>query len=238
MSSPIHQPRDVTNDTHRVGTIAAARVGRELSKLGFLIATLSSLTLFACAQPLDEATTPSTPAELVANIRFALNHDLLLSDDFYTEAYLGKFTGGTKIEIAKEEKLHRLGVQVTGFPMLAPVRLGNILLEGVEFQLGRTTAEGGVERVIGVLSFHGTDRSLELDQIVGYLGSGWHEDQEAESQKFMAIAREPFNPPAKPSLIIAYDLGPSNPTRKKNLSLDFGSDRRLGSVTFIEFEVR
>lgn len=39
---------------------------------------------------------PTTPIELLKNLQFALNSEMLLREDFYTEENLRKLTGGTK----------------------------------------------------------------------------------------------------------------------------------------------
>jgi hypothetical protein len=58
---------------------------------------------------------PTTPMELLKNIKFALDHELLLRDDFYTDENLMRFLGGSRVEwVDNRPGLRRVEVRNLG----------------------------------------------------------------------------------------------------------------------------
>ena len=55
---------------------------------------------------------PATVTDLLRNIKFALDHDLLLQKDFYSEENLERFFNTSKIEWSKNEAATKIGMFV------------------------------------------------------------------------------------------------------------------------------
>jgi hypothetical protein len=100
-----------------------------------------------------------------------------------------------------------------------------------EFHLIRFESNGSIEKVVGSINFQGRNPSGNFSNVTKELGLRWVEDIDAEQKTFQAIAREPFNPPAKPQRIIRYDC--SRPKEIEcNLVLDFGSNDEVNVADF------
>ena len=184
-----------------------------------------SLLLASCAAVPAPKLPPANSAELIGNFLLALDQNRLVEEAFYRDEAVKAFTGGSVVRtsVVTEQPTCILETKVT-FPHPAPVGLE------VYISLQRKVAAGRIVEVSGRFEFTGIGNGMA--EVLSTLGPACHEDFEAEQAAFNAIAREPFNPPAKPVFMASCDLGPTKTGAHKWMSLDFGSDRRLHGAYF------
>lgn len=81
------------------------------------------------------------------------------------------------------------------------------------------------------INFQGASVLLTSSAITRVLGDGWVEDRRAEEDQYMAIAREPFNPPAKTQHILRYNFRDTTRAMTGSLTLNFGDSDQLYDLT-------
>jgi hypothetical protein len=113
---------------------------------------------------------PTTPIEVLKNIKFAVDHELLIREDFYTDENLKRFIGGTRVKWGTNKPTSKSAVVyglddiyegVRGFPgMGIDVRMDTVdetgksadhgrIRAGIVVQMGRGLMVEDVERVLG-----------------------------------------------------------------------------------------
>lgn len=194
----------------------------------------------ACTTPPATLPTPTTTDALLTNLKTALGDERLLDDGFYTESNLKRFFGGTQVtkvyvENGKPRPFTRC--YISGFSaMVPPMPLagGRISLTGLRADIVKVAGSGhehGAIIVTGSLDFHSDADDLEAGHVMKELGYSWSEDREAEFNAFMAIAREPFNPPAQRQYIMHHIW--SEDGYKKEVVLNFGAGQHLWILNFL-----
>ncbi len=140
----------------------------------------------------DMVKKPATPMELLENIKFALDRDLLLSGDFYTEENLKQFTGGNKVREAYDKKDKRnkwYGISDFG-AMLEPVKDG-----GMSFDFRRTVQENGKTGVELSLFIRQRDDRMRFEDVEKLFGPSWQYSKEfiPDGMKLHSPTREHGN---------------------------------------------
>jgi hypothetical protein len=121
--------------------------------------------------------TPTTPLELLQNIKLAFDQGLPLSDDFYTDANLMKFFGGKKVVRVMDDPTagpQDIVREVTDFgTMVEPVKVGNFAISGISLILRRSVSNDG--RISGSLALDllRAVPSLDFDHVTGLYGPNW-----------------------------------------------------------------
>lgn len=185
-----------------------------------------SLLLVSCAAVPAPKLPPAGSAELIGNFLLALDQDRLFEDAFYTDEAIKAFTGGGEVQtsVVVEQPKRTLETKVA---LLQPTPGAGL---ETYISLRRKITDGRIVEVSGRFEFIGIGGGME--EVMSRLGQACHEDFETERATFDAVAREPFNPPAKPVFMATCDLAPSKIGPKNWISLDFGGDRRLHGVYF------
>ena len=169
-----------------------------------------AVAVSACATPPAPLRRPATTDDLLTNLKTALGDERLFDDDFYTEANLKQFFGGTevtKIYVEEGKPTPFTIFSIKGFSAMVPPMptTNGWALAGLLARVGTVTKDGqehgAIVSVTGSLEVHSNAPNLEAKHVMNELGYPWVEDREAEGRAFMAIAREPFNPPAQPQHI-------------------------------------
>lgn len=193
--------------------------------------------LFGCSSDRVMMATPSNVDELLLNIKYSVEHNIFMLEESYSEEFLKNTTSGNKVSV-KEFDVTRANISsrtyISDFPrMIEPIRMSKDWeLPWVSLSIERKVERGKITLSSIDAIFQSKDASLSFEHITGIFGKNWTEDSKAENAKFMAVAREPFNPPAKPSLIIEYKFDDAE--YKKTISMDFNDNKILWRATFTE----
>jgi hypothetical protein len=185
---------------------------------------------------------PHTAEALVHNAVVIYERDDLLQDDFYPDINLKRLSGAATVKRLRLETPDGADwgerISTTDFVNMEPpakVWRPDLDIPPVRFEPSREVKEEKIVSahlfVVFQADYAGTRRSV----IAPLLGPACREDNGQESAKFMAITREPFNPP----------LGQRRPTilscvgARKKMVLDFGlaeagADPMLGSIRVFE----
>jgi hypothetical protein len=170
---------------------------------------------------------PTTPFELLQNIKVALDHGLLLKEEFFTEEHLKQFSGGAKVRRSvggPNSGPKDIFCEVTEFgPMVEPARVGNFVIPGMSLSLRRRILQD--DRISGSLSvrFQQVVPSLSFDAVTMLFGQNWTYSKDLKSPHLK------LESPRKPhgNAEIEYVFGDA----KHKLS--FGPDAILGSAGFV-----
>jgi hypothetical protein len=139
---------------------------------------------------------PTTPLELLQNVKLAFDHGLLLREDFYSDENLKAFSGGAKVRRSvggPNAGPRDLFCEVTEFgSMVAPRKVGNFVISGIALSLRRRILEDG--RVSGSvsLSFQQSVPTLSFEAVTELFGSDWASSKEMISPHLV------LQPPTKP----------------------------------------
>jgi hypothetical protein len=113
---------------------------------------------------------PTTPVELLKNIKFALDHELLLREDFYTDGTLKQFIGGTRVEWPYNRPTSK-SAKVSGLGDLYQATRGAPRM-GIDVRLYPAEEDGKIEdhRKIGAAITVQMGRGLTVEDVEGVLG--------------------------------------------------------------------
>jgi hypothetical protein len=195
----------------------------------------------------EALTPPSTVGELLGLIKTIAERRLWDRDDFYTEETFRRLFGSQQVSVTAGD--NTLRVQFLGFPNLfTPSPSNNTAPSGVEIIASKHMTRPPLPEVQGAAqmwnyrtkrwfeaTIWGTAQGLDFKTIVGIFGPGWRENREAENEIFMAVTREPFNPPPPQptgymgNAIITYTTGAS--TDKQEVSLRFNGEGMLAEIS-------
>jgi len=172
---------------------------------------------------------PSTVLELLTNLKVALDQNLLLREDFYTQENLKKISGGDKVFwIGKTPTRQQAGITEFG-GMLRPVRVGNNTFEGVSYSVGRDVLDSEKIQANAHLSFMASNPDVTFEQIEDVFGKGWQ-----RFPFFPPPTGRKFEPPTHPpgNDRIRYDFDSGHVGR--SIVMEFHEDGTLYNITFSE----
>ena len=113
---------------------------------------------------------PTTLIELLQNIKFALDHQLLLKEDFYTDENMKSFLGGRKVFLEKDDRTEKRG----GFVGLGQqVKTERKFNDGISFMFDRKIKESGQVHVELELIIFG-EHPANFDAVEQIFGADWH----------------------------------------------------------------
>lgn len=180
-------------------------MGKALATWLFLLVMLA---IQGCASPYQRTAKPASPESLVRNVALAVSDNLLLRDDFYTDDNIRLVLGAHETKMVfnetggwlfgdRKESLPSYRYYIDDFSELTPAtRIQADLIKFVDGQ-------GAIKQVVLRMMFLSPDERLGMKNVLAIIGGNCIEDQKAESDLFMAITREPRNPPPKPFTIMA-----------------------------------
>jgi len=178
---------------------------------------------------------PGSAQDVLAILLQIVDDRSFTGDDFYTQAELLRRFGPLPEIKLDESKGAERNASVSGYGRLAdippnPPGLPNGIFIGFgRYLWPRGTADQALLCYLDA-TFQGFASGMDFDSVVARLGSGWHRDAKAEQDRFMAVTREPFNPPFPTptapmgNAIIDYGQG------DRKVELDFTSSGVLHSV--------
>jgi formylglycine-generating enzyme required for sulfatase activity len=119
---------------------------------------------------------PTTPLELLQNIKVVLDHDLLLREDFYTENNLKRFFAGQKVVLRYGgSRGENPSVSVSQFgSMVESVKSGGLVLEGIQFNFRRTVQSDN--HVKAYLYFAVLTSDISFANVEQVFGTAWKYD--------------------------------------------------------------
>lgn len=170
---------------------------------------------------------PKTPFELLENIKFAIEAQLLLQPDFLDEERLKQFTGATSVRCAARRADQHPGAfycEFEGFEKIVePRRTEKFVMEGIALSLSQIRASNGaVASALLLLEFHQERVGLPFARVTHLFGPGWKDD----------------NRPISPHRRLAPSTAPNGNARitygkgKSRLDLVFGPNAELSSISF------
>lgn len=209
-------------------------MGKALALWLFLLVPLA---IQGCASPYERTAKPTSPESLVRNVASAVNGNLFLRDDFYTDDNIRLVLGAEETKAFFNEKGVRLfGDRKESFPSYryflsgfsavippTPVRPG-VQTDLMKFIDG----QGRIKQVVLRMTLASSDERLGMNNVLAIIGGNCTEDRKAENDLFMAITREPWNPPPKPFKIMAcktVDAG-----YERFFRLTFNDANKLGDI--------
>lgn len=196
-------------------------------------------------------TAPTTIGELLSSLRIIAERRLWDREDFYAEDTLKRLFGSQEIKVTIIPD-QNLSAQLFGFQgLLTPRPDDATKFSGVEFFAHMHVKRPPLPTIRGASQMFdyktkrqfqamisGTAQGLDFNTVVGIFGPGWRENRDAENERYMAIAREPVNPPQPQptgymaNSIITYTTGGSGDKQQVSLQFDGeGMLREIDSVT-------
>jgi hypothetical protein len=120
---------------------------------------------------------PTTALELLQNIKFALDQGLPLKEDFYTDANLMRFFGGSKVENVTDDPTagpRDIIRQLSNFgTMVEPVKVGSATISGISLVLHRNVANDGKISASLTLDLLRPASNLDFDRVTALFGPNW-----------------------------------------------------------------
>jgi hypothetical protein len=120
---------------------------------------------------------PTTPLELLQNIKFALDQGLPLREDFYAEANLKRIFGGSKVERVTDDPTagpNDIVRQVSDFGAMAePVKVGTSTISAITLVLHRSVASDGKISAMLTLDLLRPAPNLDFDHVTRVFGPNW-----------------------------------------------------------------
>ena len=117
---------------------------------------------------------PTTPLELLQNIKLALDQGLPLREDFYTDANLMRLFGGSKVESVTDDPTagpKDIVRQLSNFgTMVEPVKVGSATISGISLVVHRSVAADGKISASLSLDLLRPAQNLNFDQVTGLFG--------------------------------------------------------------------
>ena len=171
-----------------------------MKRFGMGVALFGAFALSSCAAVEAPQTTPASGPDIVATIQEIVNRDDVSRDDFYSEKSL-RARFGAHPTIDAPGSGSGLHANIVGWGDLAdgPSPPSTALQSGVYISISKYVARtgsnaGGTECYL-TADFKGFSAGMDFESVVSKLGPGWKRDKDAETERFIAITREPFNPP-------------------------------------------
>jgi hypothetical protein len=120
---------------------------------------------------------PTSLFEILANLWFATQHDLLLDDALYTVSNLKTLSGGKEVRWLERSPVGQ-SAHVTGFGEISgPVQVGrNAFEEAVGYDLGRDAAIADKTSSRASIVFRSSDDVVSFEQIERGFGRNWEPD--------------------------------------------------------------
>ena len=171
---------------------------------------------------------PSTPAGILLNLKMALDQDLLLRRDLYSDSNLEALSGGHEVGWIERGAARQAAV-ISGFGgIIPPAHVGNNTFEGISFSIGRRVVSGKTDASAGI-SFMGSNPAVAFVRIEAIFGKDW--------QSFPFFPTPPgrmFRPPSDPhgNDRIRYVLSDAHTTR--SIVMEFHADGTLYNAEFSE----
>lgn len=170
---------------------------------------------------------PVTLIDLLRNFKTAMDGDLLLRDDFYTDDNLKKFSGGERIIWIKVPPNGR--GEIVGFgTMVKDLHHDGRTWGGLGIIFSQNFNEGR-EAVTGWLLTISDPNSVSFSEVEAIFGTGW------EGRTFMNPP--PHGPPRPPATHPrGYDrivYNSVSPTLQREMIFSFSSDGKVGTANFI-----
>lgn len=169
---------------------------------------LITLAVQGCTSPYERTAKPTSPESLVRNVALAVSDNLLLRDDFYSDDNIRLVLGAHETKIFfnetggrlfgdRKESLPSYRYLINDFPEIVPAtRIQGDLIKFVDSQ-------GAIKQVVLRMTLSSSDAQLGMKNVLAIVRGNCTEDMKAENDLFMAITREPKNPPPKPFKIMA-----------------------------------
>lgn len=170
---------------------------------------------------------PVTLIDLFRNFKIAMDGDLLLRDDFYTEDNLKEFSGGERIIWIREPPVAR--GEITRFgTMVKDLQHDGRPWGGLGITFLQNFKEGR-EAVTGWLLTISDPNSISFSQVEAIFGTNW------ERQTFMnppthGPPRAPSTHPHGYDRIIYKSVSPAF---QREMIFSFSSDAKVGTANFI-----
>lgn len=158
---------------------------------------------------------PTTPYQILENIKFVVDHDLLLREDFYTDENFNHFFGAVKISQTRHSRT-RMSGGVDGFEAAIdpPIKVGdtNLVMPSLSMTFGREIKPDGiVTAYIELYATHHHFENVDFDGVTRLFGSDW------------TYGQQPYSPhPQPPAIYVRY----------KNGGMKFGPSKRLSELGF------
>ena len=171
--------------------------------------------------------TPTTPVEILQNIKFAMDHRLLVRDEFFSNKNLLQLFGGKSVDWATNNSTRREG-SISGFEgMLEPRRIGAIVLPGIDITFWKIIRENGTVRTCVDLAMReGNDADFESVEKI--FGTHW------TTSKILPSPHRPYVLPTRPHGNQRMDYEARNSNLVDLISMEFNPDATLGMAHFIE----
>lgn len=200
--------------------------GTGLFLLPVVLLLLSVLVAPLCAQTNDsrakqfysKIVTPVTLIDLFRNFKIAMDGDLLLRDDFYTEDNLRRFSGGKRIVWGRGPPNARGDIADFG-SMVKDAQYDGRTWAGLGIQFSQNFNEDRVA-VTGWLLTIGYPNSVSFSEIEAIFGTSW--------ENRTLLVTPPHGPPPLPAII--YKSGSASLRREMVFSFSNG---KVGTANFI-----
>lgn len=244
MSSPAFHRLDRPRENHFLRRlILSAAIGCVATVSGFFSGSGNSAPASQVAPSkalsYEGLTAPTSIGELLRLLNVIGERRLLDHNDFYTEETLKRLFGDQKIRVSADPG-KTLTFDLFGFRgLLIPWADDSAKFTGVEFLALKHIKRPPLPPIQGSAQMsnyrtkrrfqamiYGSAQGLDFNTVVSIFGLGWKENREAENERYMAIAREPFNPPPPQATgymansIITYTTGASRDKQAVSLRFD------------------
>jgi hypothetical protein len=119
---------------------------------------------------------PNTLLDLLSNLKFAFDNNLLLQADFYTEDRLAAFSGGKEVHWLQASETRRW-VEISGFGGIAdPMQVGSTTYSGISYRGGRVLTDDGKVQASAFLQLTGHNPSVSFTNMERIFGQTWEAD--------------------------------------------------------------
>ena len=168
-----------------------------------------------------------------------MDHGLLLQPDFYSDERLKQYFGPNRISRRKIPSSDIVSISRRELKPDLRDKSNPYGMEGFDVIFYRTLQDGQLTEVkFSLTALLGKYAGLTYEDVKNLFGAAWQEDKEAEERLFLAITREPWNPPPKEpthvmgSKIIRYAF--EVPNAKNVATFEFNFDGTLSCVDFMQ----
>ena len=206
-------PTGILDETSRQGQKLSANNAKANMSTGHLISTIR---------------TPTTPVEILQNIKFAMDHRLLVRDDFYTDEFLLRLFGGKYIHWFINNSIRQEG-SVRGFEeMFEPHNVGNgIVLPGINIIFRKNIRENGTIRTRIEMSMR-RENNADFESVEKIFGTHW------TPSKIIPSPHITYLPPTRQHGNQRMDYEKRNSNLVDLINMEFTPDATLGMAQFIE----
>lgn len=184
----------------------------------------------------------ASPADfdnLLDNIHGVFQRDDFLKKEFYYEGNLENLFGcaevhsyPSNIDAPNKGETYYL----TDFSSVAlppPPAPG---IPAIQVHLSRSFFDDGpnqrIAKVYFSLVMQSSDSRTAQEHIKEFFDYPWVEDPKAEQERFLAIAREPFNPPPKDHYVYAYSYRIGR--YQRNISIELDENHHMQTLNLLE----